>query len=81
MDLLRMNNIAGDFKVLNLITGIGSSSSSYPYPYCLGRANDWTNHAPLRTIDTNIGNSNEWHQKSGREKDRQLFYSPPHAPI
>ncbi len=84
--LLRLDTIedffiAGDLKVINLLSGIGTQSSSFPCAYCKAKSSHWSIHAPLRTIEGNEQDFRAWEGSGGRACDRKEFFSCSALPI
>ncbi len=76
-----MNAIAGDLIVVNLLTGIGKPSSSFPCTYCKATSSHWSTQAPLRTIEGNEQDFRAWERSFGRTCDREKYFSRSALPI
>ena len=77
----------GDFKILNICTGVGTCSSKYPCAYCeavkLGREMVCDDNTRLRTTDNITENNERWIQSGKMDTDKTAkgFYSCVNAPI
>ena len=60
---LQKFRIAADQKLINILCGLQSHSSTYPCPWCIGKS-PWTEKASLRTIGM-LKNDNSKFKESG----------------
>lgn len=74
-------SIAADLKLLNILVGLGSHSSSYPCTWCLAHKDQLFITGKLRTIGECIDNYKSWEKNGSKKQECKNFKSCSNIPL
>lgn len=86
VDLLKLDEIdcviSGDLKIINLLLGIMSHSSSFPCPYCIApKVSLAENCGKARTLELIRTNASDWVKDGANAKYAKDFYCCTNRPM